>query len=59
MGFAVDQNSGSGQNKNFLKNMIPGAHLNNSLYSDIPGMFFFFFYNIDIGTNINNLDFRS
>jgi len=37
MGFAIDQNSANGQNKNYLKNMIPGAHLHNSLYSDIPG----------------------
>ncbi|XP_026805552.1 nuclear inhibitor of protein phosphatase 1 [Rhopalosiphum maidis] len=37
MGFAIDQNSANGQNKNYMKNMIPGAHLHNSLYSDIPG----------------------
>lgn len=37
MGFAVDQNNANSQNKNYMKNMIPGAHLNNSLYSDIPG----------------------
>lgn len=37
MGFALDQNSSNNQNKNYLKNMTPGAHLSNSLYSDIPG----------------------
>lgn len=39
MGFAVDQNSANIQNKNFMKNMLPGAHLSNSLYSDIPGKY--------------------
>jgi len=37
MGFAIDQNSANGNNKNFMKNMIPGAHLSNTLYSEIPG----------------------
>lgn len=43
MGFAIDQNNGNGQNKNYMKNMIPGAHLSNSLYSDIPGKICSFF----------------
>lgn len=37
MGFAIDQHNTNSSNKNYMKNMIPGAHLNNSLYSDIPG----------------------
>lgn len=37
MGFAIDQNIANNPSKNFMKNMIPGAHLSNSLYSDIPG----------------------
>lgn len=37
MGFAIDQNMANNQNKNFMKNMIPGAHLSNSLYNDISG----------------------
>lgn len=37
MGFAIDQNNTNSSNKNYMKNMIPGAHLSNSLYSDIPG----------------------
>lgn len=37
MGFAIDQNSTNGSNKNYMKNIVPGAHLSHSLYSDIPG----------------------
>ncbi|XP_050434532.1 nuclear inhibitor of protein phosphatase 1 [Adelges cooleyi] len=37
MGFAIDQNNTSNQNKNFMKHMMPGAHLGNSLYGDLPG----------------------
>jgi len=36
MGFAIDQTSSNG-NKNYMKNIVPGAHLSHSLYSDIPG----------------------
>lgn len=42
MGFSIDQiNANNNQHKNYMKNMIPGAHLNNSLYSDIPGWIYF------------------
>jgi len=60
MGFAVDLNTSNNQTKNYMKNMIPGAHLSNSLYSDIPGKVFlyvfkYFIINYYEGTNFNNL----
>lgn len=37
MGFAVDHNNSNNQNKNFMKHMVPGGHLGDSLYGDLPG----------------------
>lgn len=57
MGFAIDQNNTNNQNKNYMKNMIPGAHLSNSLYSDIPGYIYFYLVSLIIIYIIYNLLF--
>lgn len=48
MGFPIDQNASHNLHKNYMKNIIPGAHLSNSLYSDIPGLIFFFYSIINL-----------